>query len=53
MSHGQQSAIDRGNESRVVVIDFNSDFYLNHRTILDNLQLLGIGGSLLNICKEF
>lgn len=53
MSHDQQSTIDRGHESRVDDIDFNSAFDLNHRTIPDNLQLLGIGGSLLSICKEF
>lgn len=50
LSHDLQS-LDRGHESRVVAIDFSSAFDVNHKAQIYNLQLLGVGGSLLSISK--
>lgn len=54
LSHDLQSSLDKGYESRVVAIDFSSAFDLvNHKALLYKLQLMGIGGSLLSIFKDF
>ncbi|KAK3894304.1 hypothetical protein Pcinc_001927 [Petrolisthes cinctipes] len=54
LSHALQSSLDKGYESRVVAIDFSSAFdRVNHKALLHKLQLIGIGGSLLSIFKEF
>lgn len=54
LTHELQCALDKGQESRLVAIDFSSAFDLvNHKALLYKLQLLGIGGNLLNIFSNF
>lgn len=54
LTHGLQSSLDRGHESRAVAIDFSSAFdIVNHKALLYKLQLYGIGGNLLSIFKDF
>ena len=54
LTHDLQSSLDAGSEARVISLDFSSAFDLvNHRGLLHKLQLMGIGGPVFNIFKEF
>ena len=53
MSHTLQSALESGQEARIVQIDFNAAFdRVNHHGILYNLCYVGIGGSVLSILTQ-
>ena len=50
MPHTLQSALESGQEARIVQIDFSAAFdRVNHLGILYNLCSVGIGGSVLSI----
>ena len=52
--HTLQSALERGQEARIVRIDFRSAFdRVNHQEILCKLCSVGIGGSVLSILTQF
>ena len=54
LSHTLQSALERGQEARIVQIDFSADFdIVNHQGILYKLYSAGIGGSVLSILTPF
>ena len=54
MSHTLQSALESGQEARIVQIDFSAAFdRLNHLGILYKLCSVGIGGSVLSILTQF
>ena len=54
ISNEIQTALDRGGECRLIQLDFSAAFdRVNHRALIHQLQCLGIGGSFLNICREF
>ena len=54
MSNSLQSALESGQEARIVPIDFSAAFdRVNHLGILYKLCSVGIGGSLLSIMKQF
>ena len=54
MSHTLQSALESGQEARIVQIDFSAAFdSVNYQGILYNLCSLGIGGSVLSILTQF
>ena len=54
LSHTLQSALESGQEARVVQIDFNASFdRVNHLGILYKLCSVGIGGSVLSILTQF
>ena len=54
MSHTLQSALESGQEARIVQIDFSAAFdSVNHLGILYKLCSAGIGGSVLSILKQF
>ena len=54
VTHEIQSALDSGGECRVIQLDFSAAFdRVNHRALIHRLQCLGIGGSFLNVCREF
>ena len=54
MSHTLQSVLERGQEARIVQIDFSAAFdRVNHQGILYRLCSVGIGGSLLSILTQF
>ena len=54
MSHTLQSALESGQEARIVQIDFSAAFdRVNHPGILYKLCSVGIGGSVLSILTEF
>ena len=54
MSHTLQSALERGQEARIVQIDFSSPFHrVNHQGILYKLSSVGIGGSVLSVLTQF
>ena len=49
-----QSALERGQEARIVQIDFSAAFYrVNHQGILYRLSSVGIGGSVLSVLMQF
>ena len=49
-----QSALDNGQEARIVHIDFSAAFHrVNHQGILYKLCSVGIGGSVLSILTQF
>ena len=49
-----QSALERGKEGRIVLIDFSAAFdMVNHQGILYGLCSVGIGGSVLYILTQF
>ena len=53
-SHTLQSALENGQEARIVQIDFSAAFdRINHLGILYKLCSVGIGGSVLSIWTEF
>ena len=50
VSHTLQSALERGQEVRIVQIDFSATFdRVNHQGILYKLCSVGIGGSVLSM----
>ena len=51
LSHTLQSALESGQEARIVQIDFSAAF--NHLGILYKLCSVGIGGSVLSILTQF
>ena len=54
MSHTLQSALESGQEARIVQIDFSAAFdRVNHQVILYKLCSMGIGGSILSILTQF
>ena len=54
LSHTLQSALDSGQEARIVQIDFSAAFdRLNHQVILYKLCSVGIGGFVLSILTQF
>ena len=53
MSHTLQSALESGQEARIVQIDFSAAFdRVNHRGILYRLSSVGIGGSVLSVLTQ-
>ena len=54
MSHTLQSALESGQEARILQIDFSAAFdMVNHLGILYKLCSVGIGGSVMSILTEF
>ena len=54
VSHTLQSALESGQEARIVQIDFRADFErVNHQGILYKLSFEGIGGSVFSILTQF
>ena len=54
VSHTLLSALESGNEARIVQIDFSAAFdRVNHQEILYRLSSVGIGGSLLSVLTQF
>ena len=54
VSHTLQSALESGQEARIVQIDFSTAFdRVNHQGILYKLCPVGIGGSVLSILTQF
>ena len=54
VSHTLQSALERGQEARIVQIDFSAAFNrVNHQGILYKLNPVGIGGSVLSVLTQF
>ena len=54
VSHTLQSALDSGQEARMVQIDFSAAFdRVNHQGIMYKLCSVGIGGSVLSILTQF
>ena len=52
VSHTLQSALDNGQEARIVQIDFSAAFdRVNHQGILYRLSSVGIGGSVV-VCTD-
>ena len=54
MCHTLESALESGQETRIVQIDFSAAFdRVNHLGILNKLCSVGIGGSVLSILTQF
>ena len=54
VSHSLQSALESGQEARIIQIDFSAAFdRVNHLGILYKLCSVGIGGSVLSILTWF
>ena len=54
MSHTLQSALESGQEARIVQIDFSAAFdRVNHQGILYKRSLVGIGDSVLSVLMQF
>ena len=54
MSHTLQSALESGQEARIVQIDFSAAFdRVNYQRILYKLCSVGIAGSVLSILIQF
>ena len=54
MSHTLQSALESGQEARIIQIDFSGAFdRVNYQGILYKLGSLSIGGSILSILTQF
>ena len=54
VSHTLQSALERGQEARIVQIDFSAAFdWVNHHGILYKLCSVGIGGTVLSVLTQF
>ena len=54
VTHILQSALESGQDSRIVQIDFSAAFdRVNHQGILYKLCSVGIGGSVLSIWTQF
>ena len=53
VAHTLQNALERGQEARIVQIDFSAAFdRVNHRRILFRLCSVGVGGSVLSIMSQ-
>ena len=53
MSHTLQSALESGQEARIVQIDFSAAFdRVNHHVVLYRHCSVGIGGSMLSILRQ-
>ena len=53
VSHTLQSALESGQEARIVQIDFSAAFdRVNHQGILYRLSFVGIGGSVLSVSNR-
>ena len=54
VSHTLQSALERGQEARIVQIDFSAALdRVNHQGILYRFSSVGIGGSMLSVLTQF
>ena len=54
VSNTLQSALESGQEARIVQIDFSAPFdRVNHQGILFRLSSVGIGGSVLSVLTQF
>ena len=54
VSHTLQSALESGQEARIVQIDISAAFdRVNHQGILYRLSSVGIGGSVLSVLTQF
>ena len=54
VSHVLQSALDRGNEAKLVQIDFSAAFdRVNHKCLLFKLRSVGVGGIVFSVIEEF
>ena len=54
VSHTLESALESGQEARIVQIDFSAAFdRVNHQGILYRLSSVGIGGSVLSVLMQF
>ena len=54
VSHTLQSALESGQEARIVQIDFSAAFDgVNHQEILNKLSSVGIGGPVLSLSTQF
>ena len=54
VSHTLQSALESGQEARIVQIDFSAAFdRVNHQGILYKVSSVGIGGSVLSVLTQF
>ena len=52
--HTLQSALEMGQEARIVQIDLNAAFdNVNHQGILSKLCPVGVGGSVLSVLAQF
>ena len=54
VAHSLQSALEMGQETRIVQIDFSAAFdRVNHQLILFKLCSVGVGGSVLSVLTQF
>ena len=54
VSYTLQSALESGQQARIVQIDFSVSFdRVNHQGILYKLSSVGIGGSVLSVLTQF
>ena len=54
VAHTLQSALEMGQEARIVQIDFSATFdRVNHQGILFKLCSVGVGGSVLSVLTQF
>ena len=54
VAHSLQSALEMGQESRIVQLDFSATFdRVNHQGILFKLCSVGVGGSVLSVLTQF
>ena len=54
VAHSLQSALEMGQEARIVQIDFSAAFdRVNHQGILSKLCSVGVGGSVLSVLIKF
>ena len=54
VAHTLQSALEMGQEARIVQIDFSAAFdMVDHREILFKLCSVGVGGSVLSVLTQF
>ena len=54
VAHSLQSALEMGQEARIVQIDFSAAFdRVNHQEILFKLCSVGVGGSVLSVLTQF
>ena len=54
VAHSLQSALEMGQEARIVHIDFSAAFdRVNHQGILFKLCSVGVGGSVLSVLTQF
>ena len=54
ISHHLQKSLDAGMESCVVQLDFSAGFdRVSHSGLLFKLNSIGVGSSVLSLCREF